>query len=143
GQPLAPQALHVDPLLPVDRVQSVGADPHGLSPRDVAGVMTAPYERVPEASSNTETHCSVGVTADDALDREGGLRAGVAEPVRGGRREADRVVRAQLVGVEADVDYQAAGQDVAELLAGVAHERALARGAGAGLVGDVQELHPW
>src|SRR6266542_3504148 len=80
------------------------------------------------------------MAADHAPDRGGRLGPGVAEPVRGGRREADGVVRDQLVGVEADVDHQPAGLHHAELLAGVAHEGALARRAAARGVGDVQEL---
>src|SRR5919107_913725 len=83
-----------------------------------------------------------GVAADDAPDGHRRLAAGVAEPVRGGRREADRVPRPQLVGVEADVDGEAAGQHVAELLAGVPHEGAVAGGAAAGLVLDLEELDP-
>jgi hypothetical protein len=44
------------------------------------------------------------------------------------------------VAFEADVDPQPARQQVAELLAGVAHEAALVGGAGAGLVLDLEEL---
>src|SRR5512132_312678 len=84
--------------------------------------------------------CSVRVAAEDAPDHVGRLRSRVAEPVRRGGGEADGVAGRQLVGVEADIHRQATGEDVAELLPGVAHERAVAGGAGARLVGHVQEL---
>src|SRR5512132_2434392 len=130
-----------------------------MSTRSSQSTAFGPYVRMPMALSSADPvgfgstpstarrqvplngGCSGGVAAEDAPDGLGRLGAVVAEPVRGGRREADRVARAEPVGVEADVDLEVARQQVAELLAGVAHEAALAGGAGAGLVGDPEELH--
>src|SRR5215218_658117 len=114
------------------------------STRSSQSTAFGPYVRMPMALSLAERQVflNIGMAAEDAPDGVDRVETVVAEPVRGGRREADRVPRAQLVGVEADVDPQPARQQVAELLAGVAHEGALAGGAGPGPVLDLQELDP-
>src|SRR5215216_2250234 len=114
------------------------------STRSSQSTAFGPYVRMPMALSLAERQVflNIGMASEDAPDGVDRIGTVVAEPVGGGRREADRVPRAQLVGVEADVDPQPARQQVAELLAGVAHEGALPRGAGARLVLDAQELHP-
>src|SRR5262249_9154989 len=95
---------------------------------------------VADRSAYVVMYAAVALPPDDDPDRLGGLIADGPQPMRRGGIERDRVARAQVVTLEADLHAEAAAGDVAVPDAAVAHERGLRARLAADVVDDAEEL---